>query len=250
MTHKQVSATAGWTWFAQGWSVFTKSAGLWIVLALIFGIIYFVLSLIPIIGALAAALLGPALFGGLLYGARELDRGRSLEVAHLFQAFREPGRAGPMILLGLVPVIAGIITAILVGVLVAGAMGTGAATGSGDAAMGMLAGGGMALTLIGVIMGIVVAALLLFAIPRVMFGAASPGAAIKESLQASIGNIGAFVVFAIIYIVLSIIAAIPLGLGFLVLIPVMAGAVYSANKDVFGADGDAMEPEAGAAPAG
>jgi len=250
MAYKNVSAGAGASWFGQGWSLFTQSAGLWIVMALLFGIIYLVLSFIPLIGGLAAALLGPALFGGLIYGARELDQDRSLEIGHLFQAFRESGRAGPMILLGLVPLAAGIVMAVLTGMLVAGAVGTGAAAGSRDAALGVLAGGGLTLMALGVILGIVVGALMLFAIPRVMFNAASPATAVKESLQASIGNIGAFIVFAIVYLLLSIVAAIPLGLGFLILIPVMAGAVYAANKEVFGEEGEAAATaSAGSAPA-
>lgn len=95
MTHKKLDAGAGWNWIAQGWRLFLQNPGIWVVLALLFGLIYFVLGIIPIIGGLAAALLGPALFGGLVYGAREIDDGRSLELAHLFQAFREPGVPGP-----------------------------------------------------------------------------------------------------------------------------------------------------------
>ncbi|MDZ7748437.1 MAG: hypothetical protein U5K43_05995 [Halofilum sp. (in: g-proteobacteria)] len=89
---------------------------------------------------------------------------------------------------------------------------------------------------------------MLFSVPRVMFGAAAPGQALKESFQATLANIGAYIVFAIVYIILSIIAAIPLGLGFLILIPVIAGAVYHANREVFG--DESTGPAAAAEPAG
>jgi len=239
MPYQKVEAGAGWQWIAQGWSLFTQSAGNWIVIALIFGILYFVLNFVPFIGGLIATLLTPALLGGMIYGARELDQGRSLEIAHLFQAFRESGRAGPMILLGLLPLIAAMISGALAVALFAGAAGTGMMTGSEDAAMGMMAGGGLAVLGIAILIGLVVGALLLFAVPRVMFAAAEPITALKESLQAVLGNIGAYIVFAVVYIVLAIIATIPFGLGFLVLIPVVAGAVYSANKQVFGEEAGA-----------
>jgi uncharacterized membrane protein len=58
-------------------------------------------------------------------------------------------------------------------------------------------------------------------------------AAIQSSFRAVLDNIAAYIVLAVIYFVLAILAAIPLGLGFLVLMPVMAGAVYSAHAEVF-----------------
>lgn len=264
MSHQRVEASAGWTWITRGWDIFMKNPGIWIVLALILGVIFFVLNFIPIIGGLAAAVLGPALFGGLIYGARELDHDRSLEIPHLFQAFSDSDRTVPMLLLGLVPLAAAIITTILAAGLIFGTVGTAAVTGSEGAAMGMLAGGGLMLFLISVIIGLIVGALLIFAIPRVMFGHAEPIPAVKESLQAVLSNIGAYIVFGLIYIGLAILAMIPFGLGFLILMPVMAGAVYSANKEVFGGSdpttempstpadngGEGGSPETPAAPEG
>jgi uncharacterized membrane protein len=246
MAHHQVDAGDGWNWIARGWGLFTQSAGPWLLAALVFGILYIVLSLIPLMGGIAAAVLGPALFGGLVYGARELDRGATMEVGHIFQAFREPGRAGPMLVLGLVPLVAAILSGVLAAMLIGGAAGVGAASGSEGAAVGMAAGGGLVAMLLSFVIAVVVGALLLFAIPRVMFGLAPPGQAIGESLQATLANIGAYLVFAVIYLVFAIIAAIPLGLGFLILIPVMAGAVYSAHRAVFGGEADPVEAETGA----
>lgn len=235
MSYQRVEAGAGWTWITQGWDIFMKNPGIWIVLALILFIVYFVLSWIPIIGGLAAAVLGPALYGGMIYGARELDHDRSLEIPHLFQAFRDSDRTVPMILLGLVPLAGAILTGILAAGLIAGTAGTAALTGSSGAAMGMMAGGGIVLFLLTIVIGLVIGALMIFSIPRVMFGVAEPIPALKDSLQAVLGNIGAYIIFGLIYILLAILAMIPFGLGMLILMPVMAGAVYSANKQVFGA---------------
>lgn len=250
MSFQRVESGRGWTWITEGWELFMKNPGIWIVLALILFVVYFVLGFIPFLGSLASAVIGPALFGGMIYGARELDEGRSLEVPHLFQAFSDSDRTVPMLLLGVVPLAAAIVMLVLTVIFGIGVAGTAALTGSGGAAAGMAVGGGLFMFLIMMLLGFVVGALMLFAIPRVMFGHAEPIPAVKLSLEASLANIGAFFVFVLLYMVFAILAMIPFGLGFLILLPVMAGAVYSANKEVFGAGERTEEhPVAPAAPA-
>lgn len=143
-----------------------------------------------------------------------------------------------MLTLGLVPLVGGIISVVLGMLFLAGAAGTGAATGSGAAAAGAAAGGGLLMSIIGIVIGLIVGALLLCAIPRVMAGVAEPFPAIQASARAVLDNIAAYLVFAVIYFVLAIIAAIPLFLGFLVLLPVMAGAVHAANRQLFGEEAE------------
>lgn len=257
MTHQRVNAAAGWQWFTLGWGLFTRSPGLWIVLALVFAIVYFVLSWIPLIGPLAAAVLAPALFGGMIHGARELDGGRTLDIAHLFQAFRDSGRAGPMLILGLVPLGASIVMAVLAAILVGGAMGmggTGGMHGPEGPMMGVFAVGGFVFLAASLVLGLATGALLMFAIPRVMLNLATPVDALTQSAVAVRDNLAAFLLFAGVYIVLAIVAMIPFGLGFLVLLPVVAGAVHAAHRQVFGDDpaagtGDGQPPRGVDAPA-
>ncbi|HQX07578.1 MAG TPA: hypothetical protein PKZ19_12365, partial [Zoogloea sp.] len=47
-------------------------------------------------------------------------------------------------------------------------------------------------------------------------------------------NFGAFVVLGVLIYVLIWVAMVPAGLGVLVLVPVLAGTVYSSYQDVFG----------------
>lgn len=221
MTHQRVDAAAGWKWIVSGWHLFTRSPGLWVVMALLFGIIYFVLSWVPFLGPLAALVLAPALFGGMVHGARELDQGRSLDIAYLFHGLRDSSLAGAMLVLGLVPLVAAIVTGVL-SVAVIGSAGE------------PTAGAGLVLFLGALLIGLASGALLLFAIPRVMQRQATPMDALTQSAVAVRDNPVAFVMFAATYVMLAIFAAIPLGLGFLVLLPVIAGAIHCAHREVFG----------------
>ena len=42
-----------------------------------------------------------------------------------------------------------------------------------------------------------------------------------------------FTLYSLVLLVLAVIAAIPLGLGFLVLIPVAIASIYAAYRDIF-----------------
>ena len=223
MSHAQVAASAGWQWITQGWYLFTRKPGMWVLLALILAVIYILLSWIPLLGPIAAAVLAPALFGGLVHGARELDAGRNLESAHIFQAIRDSSRTGPMLALGMVPLAASVLMTLFTVVMLTGAEGLNPVSG-------------LLYAVIAVGVALATAALLLFAIPRVLLGQAVPFDAIQQSAVAVRDNLGAFLVLIAVYAVLSIIAAIPFGLGFLIVLPVMAGAVHAAHREIFGDD--------------
>ena len=68
----------------------------------------------------------------------------------------------------------------------------------------------------------------------------------RQSFAACLRNILPFLLYGVIALVLSIIAAIPFGLGYLVLIPVLTCSLYAGYKDVF-ADA-APEPSAAGNP--
>ena len=57
--------------------------------------------------------------------------------------------------------------------------------------------------------------------------------ACKASLNACLKNILPFLILGLIFCVLSFFAALPVGLGFLVLLPVLSGTAYASYQDVF-----------------
>ncbi|HET9482319.1 MAG TPA: hypothetical protein VFO79_00060, partial [Xanthomonadales bacterium] len=100
--------------------------------------------------------------------------------------------------------------------------------------------------------GLAAYALILFAVPRVLFDGMEPIAAMQESLSASLGNIGALLVYGLLmfvaYLVSAVILIIPI-LGMLVWFVILlafvaanAAAMYLAYVDVFGGPGQSAVP--------
>jgi len=234
-----VDPARGVAWWSEAWALFTKSAGMWIVLGVILLIIFIVLSVIPLLGSLAASLLAPVFAGSWMLAARKVEAGGVPDVGDLFTCFQD--KLAPLLVLGAL-----LLAATIVIVLAAGALGFGAMMGvmAGGAhrdAGGMLAamGAGMLALLVALALGLLVAMAVWFAPALVVFRNVAPVDALRASFAASLKNVVAFLLYGAIYLVAAIVASIPFGLGWIVLIPVGLLSVYVSYKDVFGEKLDA-----------
>jgi uncharacterized membrane protein len=240
MTIIRADAGRGWGWIVEGWQLFTRAPGIWIVILLIYLGISVVLSFIPLVGPLAHALLSPVLVGGMLYGAAALARGENLEIAHLFRGFQDQERMGPLVLLGLISVAGYVLIALVILVFMGGGLIMGAALDSTGAIVppeamgGLLAGAGLVALLIILVIGFLIAMTLFYGVPLVMLAGQDAWPAAQDSVAACWINMLPLLVFGLIYLVLAVVAAIPFGLGFLVLGPVTVCAVFASYQDVFG----------------
>jgi hypothetical protein len=93
MQARIVSAGRGARWLADGWRLFRVAPLAW--LAAVFGywLMMSVVSLLPLIGAAAAAILVPAFSVGFMALARAAGRKAPLELSLLFDGFRHEVRA-------------------------------------------------------------------------------------------------------------------------------------------------------------
>jgi uncharacterized membrane protein len=73
-----------------------------------------------------------------------------------------------------------------------------------------------------------------FAPALVALRGVAPVESIRQSFFGCLKNIVPFLIYGIIMMVLSIVATIPLGLGWLVLGPVAVASVYVAYRDIYG----------------
>ena len=231
-------------WLAEGWRLFMLAPGAWAIQALIFFVIVAALGMLPFLGWAAAPIALPVLVGGMLSGAQRLDRGEALSIDALFDGIRK--QASSLLLLGVFHLLGMLLAAITAAAIGGSAALTGIAVGA-LAGMGMAAGGMM----LGVVVFTVLWALLMmalwFAPALVMLHEVAPLDAMKLSARACMHNLLAFIVLAVLLYVSVWVAMIPAGLGMLVLIPVITGALYAAWKETF-SPLLALPPPGGATP--
>jgi uncharacterized membrane protein len=58
-------------------------------------------------------------------------------------------------------------------------------------------------------------------------------AAMRMSFVGCLKNVLPFLLYGIVMLILSFLAAIPVGLGFLILFPVMMASMYTSYRDIF-----------------
>jgi len=106
---------------------------------------------------------------------------------------------------------------------------------SGQPAMGagVSLGGIFLASLLTLLLGAPLLMAIWFAPALVFFNGMAPLAAMQASMSASLKNWLVMLIFGLILLVLCFFAALPMGLGFLVLLPVLYGALYASYKDIF-----------------
>jgi uncharacterized membrane protein len=220
----------GWTWIAEGWELFKRQPGLWIGMVLLLLVIMIAAAFLPIIGGFLMTLFGPVFAAGIMIGCKALDSGGELELGHLFAGFRE--RTGTLIGVGALYLAATLVVMLVVGLI----MGVGMFTmmGGGDpqamASMGMtmvLAMLVMFALLLPAVMAIWLAA------PLVVFHDHGAVDAMKGSFAGCLKNIVPFLLYGVVLMVLSLLASLPLMLGWLVLGPVFAASIYTSYRDIY-----------------
>lgn len=231
---RTVDSDRGLGWWTDAWALFMRSALLWVVLAVVLIVGLIVVSMVPFLGGLIASLVLPVFGGSFMLAARKVQDGGTLEVGDLFTCFKGEWLS-PLLLLGAL-----LLAAMLVAGLVAGGLGMGAmfgifAGGMRHSAGGMMAamGTGFVALLVFMVLATLVSMALWFAPALVVFRKTPPVEAIKLSTTAVLKNVVPFLIFGLIYIVASIVASIPFGLGWIVLLPLSLLTAYVSYRDVF-----------------
>ncbi len=201
---------------------------IWVAIAVIGILIFLALSVVPFIGGLASTLLSVLLAGGLMLGCRAMDRGEELTVGHLFAGFQS--HLNPLLVIGAL-YLAGVFAAAIIASIVTGGTIFAVVRGSADWSTAFTS---MAL------LALVIAALMVPIAMAVFFAPAltalhdlPPTQALKLSFTGCLRNIMPFLVYGVLSLILAVVATIPFGLGWLVLLPVAAGSVYAAYRDIF-----------------
>jgi len=203
----------------------------WVLIGVVFVLIYFGLHLLPGIGAMAAVVLTPVFAAGVMLGCRALERGEPLSFDHLFAGFRD--RVGPLLVIGALYLGAMIVIALVVGLVTGGKLFELLSGEIDPGSIAAAAGTIMLAVLLMMALLVPVAMALWFAPCLVLFESRGALAAMGESFVASLANTIPFLLYGLILFGLSIVAAIPFGLGWLVLGPVTAASIYTGYRDIF-----------------
>ena len=227
---REVDVGACFDWLQQGWALFVANPGAWIGSSVLLLVILLAISIVPFFGQIGANLLLPLFGAGMLQLCRVQSSGGQPEIADIFIGFRK--NAGPLVMVGVIYVAGVFGIAFAAFLLISGGVFGGVITGK-VAGFGIALGGVMLATLLVMILSVPVIMATWFAPALVFFHHMNPVDAMKASFEAGIKNWLPMSIFGILLMIMAFFAMLPLGLGFLLLLPVFSGAVYASYRDIF-----------------
>ncbi len=242
-----LAAGRGAEWWRVGWHMFKGAPGTWIAICVAFVLIPFALQAAGAIAQAASTFLAPILSAGVFIAARAQDDGAGPRFEQLFAGFGAP-YLKPLAVLGVTNVVLSYVLLALVAAAVTALVGPAGleafnATDTLDLSsidLTVLVLTVLVATPFLLVGGFLILMAFWYAPGLVIANGVGPLAALGLSFRASLRNFGAALVYSLLGLVYTILASLPLGLGWFVLGPVMAGSWYAMWRDVFG-DG-AREP--------
>jgi hypothetical protein len=248
---RTVPAGNGWQWIVDGWRLFARQPLMWWGVLLVFVLLTVGVQIIPFAGPLIGTLIAPVLYAGLMLGAHALRGGDRLTFGHVFGGFRE--RTGALILLAVLQTLAIIVAVVVLWLLF----------GASLAALSLTVAAQQVPTLSMFVSmsGLIIAAFVLFtpifivsylAPPLVAIDGLSAPAAFKTAIVGGFRNVLSGTVYGLAMLVAMVIATIPIGLGWIVLLPVAVASIYAAYDDIFHlepSDASSRDSSRGAKPA-
>jgi len=191
-------------WLLSGWGLYKKKPLIWTFMILIFTI-FFIVSVNTLIGKVIAAFLTPVFSGGIYVAIYKSDNGEPIAIESLFAMFKDPQKLKQLLIIG------------SIGVVVIGLTYFAQKTG------GILS---LFITWAWWLAS-------LFGIPLVAIKNQMAIESLKSSLDASFINLIPLFIFSVIASLLIILGALPVGLGLLIILPILFCASYFAFKTVY-----------------
>lgn len=223
---RSVAAGRGAGWLFDGFDYFKRNTGSWIAICIIGFLIMIVLNIIPVVNMLAGFLTS-VWVGGIMIGCKAIYDDKGLEIGHLFAGFQNKFAS----LLGLSAVVMlislGVMAITLGSLFMAVFTGDTSQVGADDA-MKMVLGVLIALALL-----LPLYMAVWFAPCLILFGDKGLFSAMKLSFIACLKNFVPFLLYGIVMMVLTFVASIPLGLGLLVVGPMIFASVFISFKEIF-----------------
>ncbi|MES2017382.1 MAG: BPSS1780 family membrane protein [Pseudomonadota bacterium] len=214
-------------WIAGGFRMFMKAPGTWllVVLALVVGLIVtgIVTSFLPEwLRSALTSILGVVVIGVLMRSCRAFEQGGDF-VAHI----QATVALQPLWILGLISAALNVGLSVLTGVL---GLSSFAVVMMNPSSIFHVLGFGM---LVLFAASILVSMAVWLAPALIVFKGVAPLEAVRLSFLGTVKNLVPYIVYSLLGIVICIVAAIPVFLGFLVVVPMGICSWYLAYKDIF-----------------
>lgn len=221
----RLPAGHGVSWIGQAWRIFLARPFLWLMLGVGYVVLMTILSFIPIVNFLVG-LFHPCVVAGLAYVAYQIDVGDDVGLGDVFVGFRHQV-VQQVLLVGLSMVVVFValaVMAVLMGIFGSSLTNPSQITQNTTAILIMI--------LVGLIFFIPLSMVMWLAPILVLFHEMSALSAMKLSFKACVRNILPFLVYTIVIGLIAIIAMIPFGLGYFVLLPMLFISMYVIYKDI------------------
>jgi uncharacterized membrane protein len=235
-----VASARGAAWLVEGFNYFRHSPGAWIGSIIILVVINIALGIFPLFGFLIMQLVMPVFIGGLILGCREIGNGGSLQINHLFAGFK--GYFGGLVVVGLIYTLGGIfiiMSMVLVMFITIGLdVISNAINGDTTLMIEYLNNTDylrsiLLVILIGLFFYVPLLMAFWFAPALIVLDGQSPLQSMKYSFLGCLKNIMPFLIYGLVGLVLSLLATIPLMLGWLILMPMIIASIYLAYIDIY-----------------
>lgn len=239
MEIQRVPASHGWLWIRHGYRLIMRSPLQAFSLAMVFAVGLFLPMLVPGAGMLLAMLIMPVLMAGYMRVCRSLEYNEKVVPRHIFAGFKNRTAqlvsVGGMLLLGMIVVS---MLTLAMGGEALNAMLTAYQKQQDPSALleAMMApGSGMLPSLMtGLALLFVLMLAFQYAPMLVFFDQKTPWQALKASMQASVRNIVPISVYSLILQLIAFaLSLIPLGLGWIFLLPIGLTSMYVSYRDIF-----------------
>lgn len=229
----QVHAKQGLQWILSGFYMFRRAPLAWVFVCFTLMLIAISMSLIPLLGKFIFTLVSPVFLAGIMLGCKDMEQGKSLDMKHLFIAFRT--NTVPLITIGGIYLIGQILIIGLV-MLIGGSQMTdmmlyGKRVDESEL-MGVMSSF-LTSSLIALTLSIPLMMASWFSPLLVVFENVPPIIAMQKSFFACLRNFIPFQLYGVTLIVLTIISVMPYGAGLVILIPTIFASIYVSYKDIF-----------------
>lgn len=231
-----VAFRRSFAWLGAGWYAFKSNIGAWLALSIIFLLVLMLLGMLPFIGIFLIAFFMPFLLTGMLITAHKSLVGSMAQAEDALLGFNDLRFRQPLLILGGAALAGALLVFVVLYPLTGEILKALYMPQSNAQVAAMLANMAesspfLLMLQTGVILGILMA--FYYATPLVIFENQDPLDAITTSLMACLKNAVPLGIFTGMALLLGTLASFMFGLGYLVLLPVLAGATYASFRDVF-----------------